>query len=90
MSETKFTKGNWPVEYDNCDRGSCEWYCVGPAKVEFSYRSTKLEEAEALANANLIAAAPEMYEILEYISENPSETNVIAIRKLLAKARGEE
>lgn len=41
-------------------------------------------------NANLIAASPEMYELLEFISENPSETNVIEIRRLLAKARGEQ
>ena len=31
----------------------------------------------------------EMYRMLEFISDNPSETNVVAIRRLLAKVRGE-
>lgn len=38
---------------------------------------------------SLLLALPKMYEMLEFISENPSETNVVAIRRLLAKARGE-
>lgn len=37
----------------------------------------------------LLLVLPEMYRMLEFISDNPSETNVVAIRRLLAKARGE-
>ena len=44
---------------------------------------------EQQANAHLIKTSPKMYQMLEFISENPSETNVIAIRRLLAEARGE-
>ena len=57
----KHTPGPWEIEYDNSDHygGGC-WYEVGPARVSFEYSSSKLEEASALADANLISAAPEM------------------------------
>ncbi|AUS01382.1 hypothetical protein NVP1284A_55 [Vibrio phage 1.284.A._10N.286.55.A5] len=92
MSETKFTKGEWVVDYDN--NSSCEWYYTGPAKVEYSYRASAIEYSEALANAHLIAAAPEMYELLDslyvhldFIGDERYKNN---IKNLLAKARGEK
>ena len=51
---------------------------------------------EIIANAHLIAAAPDMYEMLEHIedalddSSGCGEISVEKIRKLLKKARGEE
>lgn len=45
------------------------------------------------ANAALIAAAPEMYDMLDMLASCgciPNGIYVAAIRKLLAKARGEE
>jgi hypothetical protein len=95
MSETKFTPGPWvliegefdsevevttDIRQENSKGNICgmDIYFDGSHGVEQP------------ANAHLIASAPEMYEILEFISENPSETNVIAIRKILAKARGEK
>lgn len=66
MSEVKFTKGPWAIEYDNADEyGGNQWYNVGPAKVVISYAISATEREEWDANAHLIAAAPEMYEALE-------------------------
>ena len=100
MSEAKFTKGEWGVDYDNCDHGGGEWYVIGNAKVEFSYRATTEEREEAEANAHLIAAAPEMYDMITVMLEQfgneedcINEYDYVVIReakKLLAKARGEK
>jgi hypothetical protein len=64
-SKAKFTQGPWAIEYDNCDAGTCQWYSVGPAKVEVSYNLTALQDDEWKANARLIAAAPELLEALQ-------------------------
>ncbi|MGB1281005.1 MAG: hypothetical protein ACPG5V_13675 [Vibrio cyclitrophicus] len=94
MSEAKFTKGEWIVDYDNCDYGSGEWYIVGNARVEFSYRATSEEKEEAKANAHLIAAAPEMYSELDELSGIIRRMGVESasdrIDQLLKKARGEK
>ena len=85
MSEAKFTKGPWFYDsYMEVD-GSVR---VMHGNITITYHGSA--NYEDIANANLVAAAPEMYELLEFISENPSETNVIEIRRLLAKARGEQ
>ncbi len=39
--------------------------------------------------AAILDASKDMMEMLEFLQENPSELNVIHIRKLLAQARGE-
>jgi hypothetical protein len=63
MSETKFTKGEW---YTSHCKGDHKRYvmCSGKqiATVAFNSGKTNLK-----ANANLIAAAPEMYAILETV-----------------------
>lgn len=62
---TKHTPGPWDVEYENADyNGGGQWYNAGPAKVWFPYNVKKQEEDEAKANAYLIAAAPELLEVL--------------------------
>ncbi|CAM0013761.1 hypothetical protein VPHK373_0076 [Vibrio phage K373] len=86
MSEAKFTKGPWVARGKTPSR----IYGMQRKDKEVIVAATGSVINEAGANAHLIAAAPEMYELLEFISENPSETNVIEIRKLLAKARGEQ
>jgi hypothetical protein len=67
MSE--FTKGPWVIEYDNSDSygGGC-WFNVGPATINFSYNISEEEERIVKANANLIAAAPDMLEALEALT----------------------
>lgn len=99
MSDTKFTKGPWGI-IENCvgsievvfgNGSACrgdEYLSIYPTSSKNDFECIHTGET-AEANAHLIAAAPEMYEMLESISENPSETNVIHIKKLLAKARGE-
>jgi len=84
MSEQKFTPGPWKVdeaeglpiaviENNEDGNGICE---VGIST-----------DPETVANARLIAAAPEMYELLKYMLEMdfiPKET----IRILLTKIEG--
>ena len=36
-----------------------------------------------------VSSFVKMYEMLQFISENPSETNVIQIKRLLSEVRGE-
>lgn len=108
MSEAKFTKGDWviyPLEDDKeyiRIRGSVVGGRFKIADVRDLHLHhdekqawCKCEREESMANAHLIAAAPEMYEILEMLTSMPtydakcfleSEDSIV---KLLAKARGE-
>lgn len=86
MSEAKFTKGEWfVVETASETTVSCEDCDIATIWVN-NY------------DAHLIACAPEMYEILEnlstYINEDGLVTSglsseMVKIRRVLAKARGE-
>lgn len=87
MKETKFTKGEWQVSGDglNVNSGGC--------RVARAYSGSNIAYVQpARANAHLIAAAPEMYKLLEdYLmkcnfvyGENYDE-----VEELLKKARGE-
>lgn len=92
MSEAKFTKGEWNVEGTSMAIGSSY-------RGNFNVTSTCFDGDigdSSKANANLIAAAPEMYELLSEVSHvlghELSPTNkayIKAIKELLAKARGE-
>jgi hypothetical protein len=84
MSETKFTKGPWHYDADfkSIYNKQCNYICDAP-----------LNNA---ADKHLIAAAPEMYALLDEISDGLLEAGgcgncVLAkrIEALLAKARGE-
>lgn len=86
MSEAKFTKGEWVVTdtYSN--------YIYDVVRIGNFDMKVKSE-----ANAHLIAAAPEMYEMLDEVSHvlghelNPTNKSYIkAIKELLTKARGEK
>jgi len=75
---SKFTKGKWFIDNTGYyTRISTEDFYVCEIK-----RGPK-------ANAHLIASAPDMYKLLEAINDDVSQVNVITIRKLLSKARGE-
>jgi len=82
MSETKFTKGEW---YSHPNGVGC-----GGIAIVNTPNGCVIPAFEDAANQELIAAAPDMYAMLNFIENNPSELNVIHIRKLLAKARGDK
>ena len=101
MSEAKFTKGPWVANFSSknlievtLETGMCggwrgtEYMCT---TVFCGDGYDKVEVAKA--NANLIAAAPEMYRKLEHVAEffdNLCEDDAAnEIKALLAKSRGE-
>ncbi len=97
MSEAKFTKGPWRLnkQFDTflcvdsqCHSMVCDIDCDTDHNTGLIFPNK-----EQLANANLIAAAPEMYEMLECLSSQLTDINahsaVNDIEKLLSKARGE-
>ena len=93
MTETKFTKGPWLIKMNKTFYGE-EFIGI--------YDTQDRLTASAymhIANANLIAAAPDMYEALEcacdqycigYAGDSLVECEDCIIRKALCKARGEE
>lgn len=104
MSEAKFTKGPWFVgNYNNLRSSEQDKYSSICVNVSMTLAHDK-QNSEYTANANLIAAAPEMYKEIERdieILKREAEKFVIgsyelrSIRlrieskqKLLAKARG--
>lgn len=55
------TQAPWKIEYDNSDQSSGgQWFDVGPARVWYPYRSPLNVVDQAKADANLIAAAPDL------------------------------
>ena len=94
MSEAKFTKWPWFVE----DRTvyalqDCVWLGLPSKENRFFavVQGTKCDESEIIANTHLIAAAPEMYEMLNECYHTVSNFQLKGeIAALLAKARGKE
>ncbi len=91
MSNTKFTKGIWSVRYDLIgvvDHSDMQSY--GMMLNICSMDSWDFKD-DWESNAQLIAAAPEMYKLLEFIAGAPlaAPHKAVEIKKLLAKARGE-
>lgn len=92
MTEPKFTPGPWEAY---TERYYSAVY-ADSGNVEVCYCDTQMEDDDnhtVAANATLIAAAPEMYDMLDMLASCGCISNGIytaAIRKLLAKARGEE
>lgn len=103
MSEAKFTSGDWlgfdgdSWQSDDCncynlDSDRChswvEIVCDGQAVAIVPDHEGVLDE-----NAHLIAAAPEMYELLEMLinGDNINDHSIVReAESLLAKARGEQ
>ena len=87
--KTKFTKGEWVVDKDDSFwHVTCGDWCV----------VTSFDQGQDIANAHLIAVAPEMYEMLNVIMEDICADRMADIsrcmqagdiRGLLRKARGE-
>lgn len=85
MSETKFTKGEWNVQFGTMVFSSS------------AIEHEQICDTDNKFDAHLIASAPEMYEMLDEVLNvlghelNPTNKSYIkAIKELLAKARGEE
>jgi len=104
MSDTKWTPGPWVLETVKTSVGVCHKVGPFPAKREddkprhaclyADYPSDFNPADQALlANARLIAAAPDLYEALQacidYGSMTGAEWVVEKARASLAKARGE-
>jgi len=87
MSEAKFTKGPWIAKGDIPSRV----YGMMRDDEEILIAATGSVNPHSGANANLIAAAPEMYAFLERLIEpfNNVESVICEVETLLAKARGE-
>ena len=97
MSEAKFTKGPWKV----VDNGhflqiSFPWE-NNPNVIDRYCRSVADIHNNDTANANLIAAAPDMYDALEEVWRILDSTMPLSrdnradrIKRILRKARGEE
>ena len=66
MSEPKFTKGPWTATYDSQLQALIEIYSIEDRILVavLPDRGTVEAMPEIEANANLIAAAPDMYEVL--------------------------
>jgi hypothetical protein len=82
MSKPKFTRDGWHVEGRSV--------CIGDTVyVPAMWCKDKTEE-ECKANANLIAAAPEMYEFIDLVKMTTDNVSLYnEADKLLRKARGE-
>lgn len=81
--ETKFTKGEWRVErFVNGKGFEIAFNDDGEVVADYVYSEH---------DAHLIAAAPDMYEMLESLREDYGLLTPVGkdIDKLLAKARGE-
>lgn len=64
----KFTPGPWVVSTERRVEIGCDWHWIGPE--DWHTRTARCvgyfgEEEEQEANANLIAAAPDLYEALD-------------------------
>ena len=99
MSEAKFTKGPWTAKYDPQLRALIQIYSTEDRIMVavLPDRGTVEAMPEIEANANLIAAAPDMYEALEEVWRILDSTMPLSrdngadrIKRVLRKARGEE
>ena len=92
----KFTKGPWKAKYDSQLQAAIEIYNTEDRIIVaiLPDRGTVEAMSEIEANANLIAAAPDMYEALEVFCSycfgcTDNECKICIYGKALRKARGE-
>jgi hypothetical protein len=85
MSETKFTPGPWEKKFNYL-----RVQAVAEPKVAICYTDTFGTSGQGVGNANLIAAAPEMFEALENLVELFSDESpaFIQAQDAIAKAKG--
>ncbi len=83
MTQTKFTKGKWIAN-------TYSVYVDEPSSpIADCGHSPIRNDLEELANASLIAAAPDMYAALEAMSKGEGLQPGTTIESILLKARGE-
>jgi len=87
VSDTKFTKGPWEV--DNGARIYCDDLTGSIVAEACGFEFVSRCKEEEIANAHLIAAAPEMYAMLDDLRQYVGDESREEIEELLAKARGE-
>ena len=100
--QPKWTKGPWPIK----PTGDFKRIVIGDGLVDgpggyevAEVYSDDCDRDEAMANAHLIAAAPDLYAALEWAAQNAEESeagrdsewyaNLERCNAALAKARGE-
>jgi len=98
-TKTKFTPGSWKVEsYKEPLMVTLRTFQVVAADYTI-VAQCGYGNAEVVANANLIAASPKMYELLDVLCKldeaevfvkEPWEVTFKEARELLAKIRGED
>jgi hypothetical protein len=98
MTEPKWTPGPWRVG-ENVGNGipiCAPFYPLAHVEGSVIHRYCTAAAEEEKANARLIAAAPELYEVLaDFVKtyDEPGTINIVAfipaLRAALAKARGE-
>ena len=89
MSKGKFTKGPWRIDEFR------DFASIMAGYTEICYIDDDLNCDKVRANARLIAAAPEMYELLAmldnyYAVRGESNSMTKTISQVLKKARGEK
>jgi hypothetical protein len=101
MNETKFTPGPWKAIRDPLHYGSLSTVYAGSTEEKAGIGAQMLVQVggwsnptEQEANAHLIAAAPELYTVLNQIATDIEAQGVLiewhqAALAALAKARGE-
>lgn len=87
MSSEKFTPGEWRVDIES------HGIHIIP-NIAWLGEKSSMERKENIANAHLIAAAPEMYQVLKRLIELTDYTELVGIlsdaKTILKKARGEK
>ena len=101
MSDTKFTSGPWVVDFGgtigHVKSVAENEYANTPTVARYDIGIPGVSESEQYANAQLIAAAPELYEALKQAVTSMQDAGYpnshLAVRagmQALAKARGEK
>lgn len=79
MKEFKGTPRPWQVEYDNDDFH--QWNTIGPAKIEYAYKTPFDELLIIESDIKLIAAAPDLFKACEIILDAQTNKEVEAAKK---------
>ncbi len=89
----KFTKGPWIRKYH---ANGCNYVSAQDVSLNGCYSVASCVGPDEISNAHLIAAAPEMYELLDdyvsFVERGDAEgfnQMFCVVKELLAKARGE-